>query len=205
MGGTNLLDEVENGGNFPLRQTELQSRRSPGDEVAAIEELRCAGYRRSLLRRHLSGTANEAAHPCRETARHLAAHLRHSALPPLCSRRRNSTPALRKRLPAATRITPECPTGTGPRLASLRNSGESPVEITLDWSAGLRYPHLKYPIASQSTAVPLIRLTLSLPRLSVVSFFSPPSELRSVACVPPRAEVRVRLFLVSEEEQREER
>ena len=121
-------------GDFPLRQTELQPGRYPGNEVPQVEELSRAGDCRGLLCRNLSGTADEAAHLGRKVACHLAAILRHSALPLLRLGRRNSAPSLRQHLPAAPRISSGCATGAGSHLVSLRNSGESPViqSLTLE-------------------------------------------------------------------------
>ncbi len=126
-----------------------------------LEDIRGMKYRRLMnlvvvvtaaayVRCHLSRPENEAAHPHREAACHLAAILRHSALPLLCFGRRNPTPSVRQRLPAKAKITAGRTTGTGTHLPRLKNCGESPgvlpfIKLTVLWARCCPRPQLPAP------------------------------------------------------------
>ena len=92
-----------------------------------LEDIRVMKYQRlknlvaacdscGLLCRDLHGTEDEASHPVRKAADHLAALLRHSPLPVLCPGRRNQENSLSNQSRRTREIASESTVGTAARL-----------------------------------------------------------------------------------------
>src|ERR1019366_8693335 len=104
----------------------------PIDSAIEPEELSHTRDRRGLLRRHVSRAADEVAHPLRKVDDYLAALLWHSAVPVLCAGRWNSKNSFPRHLQSAGNAPRQPTDGVDPWLGGLRNSGETPEEISLD-------------------------------------------------------------------------